>query len=948
MAEPAVLLISPGILRWQDVDFGVPHLVSLGGYLRHHLGVRVEIVDLNYEGGDIRDLERRLDELGPFHVIGVSAYSSFDLLRVLSLARFLRERYPGVPLVTGGYHASALPADLLGAFDVVIPGEAEVELADVVQTVLGGGEVAPGIAQQRVVQKLDDLPPYAWDLLDRYWPHATQIGRKLQVYLSRGCPYRCAFCMERSKSGYAWRAYSPERALDELQRLSRFTDLSQWTINVADPLFGFKRRWRREVLEGIAARGVRPLQFWTLTRSDDLDDEDVRLLADARFAIGIGLESGSPRMLQIMQKGNTAEKYLNAVLGLARRSQRHGLNWAVNVIVGHPGETPQTAAETLAFVKRLFLEGPSSRGWVSIDPFRLYPGSQVHEQQAHYETTYGARFHHPEWWTSWYDGPFRAQHNDPSSQMDYEARVRWMFDQYGPVVRQIHERFEGPEGRVGRIFANSQLAEIDMLRPEVRDVMLARAQRKDTSPRGGALAVPIGLDVRDPAARRLEEALRHRLDRGMVVSDALQQALFAAPPQRFLPEAEAVAMVQGRALAAEPEGALPWTTSLSTLLMGLQAAAPGPGERVVDLGARSGHVAALLAELVGPRGEVLAVAETEADGARLREELADWPTVEVVVRGPAGRFDLPGRFDVAWLGAVLPRVPAELTGLLAEGGRLITAVGPRFRDQDLVWVGPDRVERVLARVRMSVLGGRHGWVPAPPRDEPETVRVVRAEGPALLFATLAQVDVGPDVAAVGPGGSDAPWARRIAAAWGEGDRLGVQMLGLVHERVHDLLQALRGGDALWQAVADGMEALRPGFAPTWTASTPWVEELQRLRAALYAPTGRKAPPLVVLDVPALGRKGRATAHRGVRRVATSLSEPADHVLMQIFHEEIHPVTDPVVLSELGDAPSRDTRPGTEGFAVHQQLEATAVAASRAFLTARAPEHVEAFEAWCRA
>ena len=48
--EPCVLLISPGIIRWTDMDFGLPHLVSMGGYLRQQTGVRVELLDLNYEG----------------------------------------------------------------------------------------------------------------------------------------------------------------------------------------------------------------------------------------------------------------------------------------------------------------------------------------------------------------------------------------------------------------------------------------------------------------------------------------------------------------------------------------------------------------------------------------------------------------------------------------------------------------------------------------------------------------------------------------------------------------------------------------------------------------------------------------------------------------------------------------------------------------------------------
>ena len=186
-----------------------------------------------------------------------------------------------------------------------------------------------------------------------------------------------------------------ERALDELERLGRKTDLSHWVVNLADPLFGFQRRWRKTVLRGILDRGIAPRQFWTLTRSDDLDEEDVELLARARFSIGIGMESGSPRMLKIMQKGNHPERYLNALRRLARLSREHGLNWAANVIVGHPGETLQSMQETHAFVEELFATASDTCGWVSIDPFRLYPGSAVHEQLEQWEAAHGARFFHP-------------------------------------------------------------------------------------------------------------------------------------------------------------------------------------------------------------------------------------------------------------------------------------------------------------------------------------------------------------------------------------------------------------------------------------------------------------------------------------------------------------------------------------------------------------------------
>ena len=121
--EPAVLLLSPGIIKWTDMDFGLPHLVALGGYLRQHTGVRVEILDLNYEGGDHATLAKRIEELGPFLLVGLSCYSSFDYRRVMALAGFLKTLLPDVPLVTGGYHASAVPDDVVydgSPFDAVV------------------------------------------------------------------------------------------------------------------------------------------------------------------------------------------------------------------------------------------------------------------------------------------------------------------------------------------------------------------------------------------------------------------------------------------------------------------------------------------------------------------------------------------------------------------------------------------------------------------------------------------------------------------------------------------------------------------------------------------------------------------------------------------------------------------------------------------------------------
>ena len=55
--------------------------------------------------------------------------------------------------------------------------------------------------------------------------------------------------MERAKRDVSWRAFEPLRAVEEMHRLDRFLDLSDWTLFVADALFGMKRAWRKEFLD---------------------------------------------------------------------------------------------------------------------------------------------------------------------------------------------------------------------------------------------------------------------------------------------------------------------------------------------------------------------------------------------------------------------------------------------------------------------------------------------------------------------------------------------------------------------------------------------------------------------------------------------------------------------------------------------------------------------------
>lgn len=756
---PCVLLISPGIIKWTDMDFGLPHLVSMGGYLLRELGehsIRVELMDLNYEGTDHQTLAKRLEELAPFVCIGLSCYSSFDYMRVLTLGHFLKKLYPDVPLVTGGYHASAMPQDVVfegGPFDAVIKGEGELALTELVRNLLGGGRIEQKFIEGGVVEKLDDLPMYRWDLLDRYWPYAHDIGRKFQIYLSRGCPYRCAFCMERAKSGYQWRAYSPQRALAELEHLGSFTDLKRWVINLADPLFGLKRSWRREVLEGMIERDLAPRQYWTLTRSDDLQEEDVELLAKARFSIGVGMESGSPRMLEIMQKGNKPEAYLAALERLAHLSRKHGLNWAANVIIGHPGEDLDSMRESFNFVKNLFTSASETCGWLSIDPFRLYPGALIHEERTRYESEHGTHFYHPTWWKEWFDGGFKSEHIDPSDRLSFEERVRFMYEHYPDLVQQILGRFRGQGRSIDQVFRRSIDAQVELMSPQRRDILLRSSDRLKKShkqgqsqqPMASLASIPLGLNIKHKETRRREEVIKHLLEVGALRSERVIEALLSVAPEEHLSEKVVDAFLSSP-YEAPPLGQRslqPEVISFYALALGLEALGPCEGDVVLDALATTSYITAILKKAVGTEGRVVALRPTRHQSALLsdtgllqsfkewhgwwrKDELETRPSpsdrcLSLPLQGLAWNTALQSisdlRFDGIWLGAALPSVPKVLLSkLYPPMGRLVTLIGPRFRPQDLVCLSlgteKEHHERQLGKSFAPVAIGLGGWIKA--------------------------------------------------------------------------------------------------------------------------------------------------------------------------------------------------------------------------------------------
>ncbi len=902
---PGLLLLRVASRGPGGLDFGVPELLSAGAFVEWRTGVRVELLDLVHEARERSVLAHRLEELGPFLLVAAWVDSGFALRPARSLGRHLRVQLPGVPLVAWGPAAAALAGDLREVFDRVVPGEGEPGLLPLVEQRLGGGAIEPGISEARILDDLDAMPPLPWAWLERSLATAPRHGGRLRLAVARG----------------GGRALGADRVAAELVRLARVVEVPRFVVELATPGRG---PHRSEVLRELARSDIVPLGY-ELTVDPDLDEGELASLARARGAVRVLLHSASPTLLRLGWGILDADAHVERIVDACRQARDHRVPWTVEITVGHPGETLQTAVETRQLAESLL--ATARPGWLSVQPYRLRPGTVVHAQRPAWEASYGTRFHHPAWWRRRYDRAFRAEHLDPSAVLDFEGRVRWMHDEYGPLLAAIHEQapsVDGPEPLRSRLRRRRQLAERWTLSRTVRDRLLARAR----AVRLANPDLPLDLDPRDAPARQLEAALRERQEHGWSIAEPLLGALVDAPPGRYLTPGDAREMLDDRVPEPPAEGWAPAAVGFTTWLRGLDALSPSPGERALDLTARSPHVAAVLADLVGELGEVVAVAPDGATADSLRAGLMDRPQVQVIVRGPAHRFDVPGRFDVIWLGAALPRVPDPLRALLTPLGRAVVAVGPRDEPQDVVLVETGGGARVLDRDQWPILGGAEGWLPWPRDPRVPPVGVHRAEGPARFFAALAAADLGSDSL---PGTRlDAPWARAIAETWPScPGRTVLHRLGLAHFDAEELTRSLRWppsglrdrhGRSLCAAVATGIEALADRVSGFGKLPESTLAQLEALRIDLWAPQGLRPPPLVLLDVPALGGQSRATTVAGSRRVATSLAMPAEHVLMQVLYEEVGLVAEP----------------------------GRATAATAEFLRLRAPRHLPTFERWRRA
>lgn len=317
--------------------------------------------------------------------LAVLAASTPSIANDARVGQLLKEARPNLRVVLVGPHVSALPERTLNDYpwiDGVLRGEYE-RTASMLAAALASGANPAGLAgltwrreselvagPERTFESPDNWPfvteAYARFLDIRNYFYSHSLYPIVTILSARGCPNYCIYCVY--PQTFSGRKYRP-RAIDSVVEEFRFIKKT-WPevreVMFEDDTFSIDHDRTARLCEALAAADLK--LPWSANARCDLDYETLRIMKRAGCRLlCVGIESGSDEVLAAINK-NMSRARIETFFANARRARImiHGC-----FMVGHPGDTLATMAETLLFAKKL---KPDTAQFF---PIMAYPGTAL-------------------------------------------------------------------------------------------------------------------------------------------------------------------------------------------------------------------------------------------------------------------------------------------------------------------------------------------------------------------------------------------------------------------------------------------------------------------------------------------------------------------------------------------------------------------------------------------
>lgn len=356
--------------------YGIMYIAS---YLRNKGNV-VTIIDI---ARTRQDDSVTIDELHKFKpdVIGISGIiTAYGFIK--ALIPVIKKNFPDIPIIVGGHVALDMDDLLLNAgCDYVMTGYGEIKFEYLLESMNGSRHLneidgLSYVENESIIRvkntgfpkfKADDIPFPAYDLIDMdYYSFKGEQDAYLLKYLSstgkvldankqslpfvvfgaRGCTDKCSFCVHEFSPFRGLHVHSVDYVLDNIRFLHE--NYGIYVFSIGEEMYFFNNKQASEFTERMTRE--LPDVFWKcVTRSDRVNEELIEILKNSNcYDLCFAVESGSDHMLDLLWKGTNRETMLK---GRRLINELYPYS-ATTLIVGGPGETKKTIADTIDFIRK--------------------------------------------------------------------------------------------------------------------------------------------------------------------------------------------------------------------------------------------------------------------------------------------------------------------------------------------------------------------------------------------------------------------------------------------------------------------------------------------------------------------------------------------------------------------------------------------------------------------
>lgn len=331
------------------------------------------IIDGNREENPLEKICHTI-KTNNINLVGFTVMPGPQLKQAIPFAKIIKQQFPNITMVWGGYFASNQHKTVLqsGYVDYVINGPGDDAFPALVQAIENNTDkhLIPNLIflqDEKIVKtakapliNYDDVKPLPYQQLHGFYNMEkylgkTYLGRKTMAYHSSfGCPFTCSFCAVVPIYEAKWKGKSAQGIYDDVKYIKQ-----QWcadAIEFHDNNFFVSEKRVAEFSNLIKNENM---IWWGEGRIDTINkykDETLVLMRDAGCKmIFFGAETGNDAVLKKMDKGGTQTG--KQILEFAARMRKFDIVPEYSFVLGTPAdseaEVMKQIDEDIAFIKKV-------------------------------------------------------------------------------------------------------------------------------------------------------------------------------------------------------------------------------------------------------------------------------------------------------------------------------------------------------------------------------------------------------------------------------------------------------------------------------------------------------------------------------------------------------------------------------------------------------------------